>query len=415
MTLAFCVKAFLSLEKQSRMVFFDMIRYLTAGESHGPALTGIVEGMPAGVPLELDAINKQLARRQQGYGRGGRMLFEEDAVSFSSGVRFGKTMGGPVAMHMPNKAHAKDRDNWQTVLSAVPVDVTVEKITLPRPGHADLVGTRKYGQDDIRPSIERSSARETAMRVACGAVARAFLRAVGIHIGGHVIRLGAVGYESWDAVRAATDNGFSNAEALGDAADDSEVRCLDATLSEAMQQQIRDVKKKGGSLGGVYEIIITGVPEGLGSYVHWDRKLDGLLAQAIVATQAMKGVEFGLGFESGALAGFDVHDEIFHDGSRFRRKTNRAGGLEGGMTTGEPIIIRGVMKPIPTMLNPLMTVDIHSLEPQPTRYERSDVCALPRAVVVAENVIAPVIANAFLEKFGGDHLDEILSRLPGNP
>jgi chorismate synthase len=393
------------------LVFSSMIRYLTAGESHGPALTGIVEGMPAGVPAPAEVINKQLARRQIGYGRGGRMLFEEDAIAYTSGIRFGKTMGGPVTMVIANKAHNKDRDNWPVVMSADPVETEVQRITLPRPGHADLVGTLKYGQNDIRPAIERSSARETAARVACGALARAFLRSVGIFIGGHVIRLGAAAYSSWDQVRSAAGQGFTSAEHLADIADQSEVRCLDAALTEKMQQEIRDIKKKGGSLGGVYEIIVTGVPAGLGSFVHWDRKLDGQLAQAIVSTQAMKGVEFGLGFESGALAGYDVHDEIWHDGSTYRRRTNRAGGIEGGMTTGEPIILRGVMKPIPTMLNPLNTVDIDSLEVQPTRYERSDVCALPRAVVVAENVIAPVIANAFLEKFGGDSLDEILSRM----
>ncbi len=388
-----------------------MIRYITAGESHGPGLTGIVEGVPSGLSIQEDDISIHLARRQQGYGRGGRMAWEKDQAIISSGVRFGKTMAGPIAMFMKNRAFEKDKANWPVVMNKVSEAEGIEKISLPRPGHADLVGAQKYRFDDIRPVIERSSARETGMRVACCSVARIFLKHFGIEIGGHVIRIGAAGYTSWDNARAQTDYLFSDgAEAIYKKADQSEVRCLDETLSNAMVDEIKKYRKAGSSLGGVYEIIITGVPVGLGSYTHWDKKLDGKIAQAILGTQAMKGVEIGLGFESGARPGHEVHDEITHNGTLFTRASNKAGGIEGGMSTGQPIIIRGAMKPIPTMLNPLGTVDMHTLEPQQTRYERSDVCALPRAVVVAESVVAPVIANAFLEKFGGDSISEIEER-----
>lgn len=388
-----------------------MIRYLTSGESHGPELTGIVEGMPAGVPVTVDDIALQLARRQEGYGRGGRMAFEKDVPKFLSGIRFGKTSGGPIAMSLENRAFLKDAVNWPVVMATEGDGKDVEKITIPRPGHADLVGTQKYRFDDIRPVIERSSARETGIRVACGAIARQFLKHVGIEIGGHVLRIGSVGYENWGQIRASVDPLIEHgAEHVYRTADTSEVRCLDSALSEKMVNEIKMRRKEGNSLGGVYEIVITGVPPGLGSYVHWDRKLDGLLAQVIMGTQAMKGVEIGMGFETGALPGSEVHDEIAYQSNRFVRKSNRAGGIEGGMSNGMPIIIRGVMKPIPTMLHPIDTVDIISKETVDTRYERSDVCALPRAVVVIENVIAPVIANAFLEKFGGDSLEEILER-----
>jgi len=266
----------------------------------------------------------------------------------------------------------------------------------------------------VRPVIERSSARETGARVAAGAVARQFLRQLGIQIGGHVIHLGGIGYADWDAIRAAADPlAVNGAERLGDAADASEVRCLDAALTDRMVELIKVRRKEGTSLGGMYEILVTGLPAGLGSYAHWDRKLDGQLAAAILGTQAMKGVEFGMGFEMGTRPGHEVHDEITWAGDRYGRRTNRAGGLEGGMSTGEPLIIRGVMKPIPTMLNPIKTVDIDTHEMVDTRYERSDVCALPRAVVVIENIIAPVIASAVLDKFGGDSLLEIQARFRG--
>jgi len=385
-----------------------MIRYITAGESHGPGLTGIVEGMPAGLPLTEQDIATHLVRRQQGYGRGGRMAFEKDFATINSGLRFGKTMGGPIAMYMPNRAFEKDEAGWPVVMNKEKEADGIEKITLPRPGHADLVGAQKYSFDDIRPVIERSSARETAMRVACCGIARQFLKYFGIEIGGHVLRIGSVGYNNWDEVRTKADGLIAQgAESVYKAADESDVRCLDDNYSAEMREVIKKRRKEGSSLGGVYEIVITGVPAGLGSYVHWDRKLDGQLAQAIMGTQAMKGVEIGLGFDSGALPGHEVQDEITYEGQSFKRRTNRMGGIEGGMSTGMPIIIRGVMKPIPTMLNPLSTVDMHTKEETETRYERSDVCALPRAVVVAESVVAPVIANAFLEKFGSDSIKEI--------
>lgn len=391
-----------------------MIRYFTAGESHGPGLTGIVEGVPAGLEITEDDMERHLVRRQQGYGRGGRMAFEKDHAFIQSGVRFSKTTGAPIALSMVNRAYEKDDSNWPKVMAADGERGDVERITLPRPGHADLVGTQKYGFDDIRPVIERSSARETAMRVACCSIARKFLQSLGIEIGGHVLQIGSVGYSSWNSIRSIADPLAENgAEAVFQAADRSDVRCLDDALSEQMREEIKQRRKEGTSLGGIYEIIITGLPAGLGSYVHWDRKIDGQLAQAIVSTQAMKGVEIGMGFEAGKSRGHQVHDEITFEG-RFARKTNRAGGIEGGMTTGMPVIVRGVMKPIPTMLKPLKTADIETKEEQQTRYERSDVCALPRAVVVAESVVAPVIANTILEKFGGDSMKELLSRYNGN-
>jgi chorismate synthase len=388
-----------------------MIRYLTSGESHGPELTGIIEGVPAGVPISVDDISLHLARRQEGYGRGGRMAFEKDVPTIHSGIRFGKTSGGPIAMSLANRAFKKDAANWPVVMSIDGDGKDVERITIPRPGHADLVGNQKYRFNDVRPVIERSSARETGMRVACGAIARQFLKHVGIEIGGHVLRIGSAGYDTWQESRDISQELIDRgAEALFKKADESEVRCLDAKLTTAMVNEIKKFRKAGNSLGGVYEIVITGVPAGLGSYVHWDRKLDGQLAQVIMGTQAMKGVEIGLGFEAGSLPGSEVHDEIIYENDTFKRTTNRAGGIEGGMSTGMPILIRGVMKPIPTMLHPIKTVDIDTKKVVDTRYERSDVCALPRAVVVIENAIAPVIANAFLEKFGGDSLGEILER-----
>lgn len=388
-----------------------MIRYFTAGESHGPGLSGIVEGVPAGLEITEDEIAEHLARRQQGYGRGGRMAFEKDRAIINSGVRFGKTIGGPIAMFMENRAFQKDADGWPVVMNKETEAEGIDKITLPRPGHADLVGVQKYRFDDIRPVIERSSARETGMRVACGSIARKLLKRFGIEIGGHVLRIGEAGYDSWDQIRAIADPvAATGAENIYKTADTSDVRCLDENLTQQMIDEIKKYRKAGSSLGGVYEIIITGVPVGLGSFTQWDRKLDGMIAQAIMGTQAMKGVEIGLGFESGARPGHEVHDEIIHDGETFGRRTNRSGGIEGGMSNGMPIIIRGVMKPIPTMLNPLSTVDMNTLEETETRYERSDVCALPRAVVVAESAIAPVLANAFLDKFGGDSISEIEER-----
>lgn len=388
-----------------------MIRYLTAGESHGPELTGIVEGVPAGLHVTEDAIAHHLARRQQGYGRGGRMAFEKDRAIFTSGVRFSKTMGSPVAMRMVNRAFEKDKSNWPVVMAKDGEGDGVEPITLSRPGHADLTGVQKYRFGDIRPVIERSSARETAMRVACCTLPRLLLKELGIEIGAHVVRIGSIGYNSWEQVREETEALIeSGAESLYLAADESDVRCLNSELGEQMREEIKRRRKEGSSLGGVYEIIVTGLPAGLGSYVHWDRKLDGQIAQTIMGTQAMKAVEIGLGLESASRPGHDVHDEITWKDGRFGRRTDRSGGIEGGMTTGEPVIIRGAMKPIPTMIKPLKTVDFETKQEQDTRYERSDVCALPRAVVVAESVIAPVLANAILQKYGGDSMEELKAR-----
>lgn len=385
-----------------------MIRYFTAGESHGEALIGIVEGLPAGVPVTNDDINLHLARRWLGYGRGGRSKFERDQVHIYSGVRFSKSMGSPIALRLDNAAYTKDRSGWPEVMNTVGSGEGIEKVTLPRPGHADLTGLQKYRFDDIRPVIDRASARETAMRVACCTFARQLLKEFGIEIGSHVIRLGEVGYddpESYaDRTAALLENG---AEALFAAADESEVRMLDDRMSERCIEHIDETKKRGDSLGGVYEVIVTGVPVGLGSYVQWDRRLDGLLAQAIMSIQAQKAVEIGEGVLGAYRPGSRVHDEIVRSGDGYPRRTNRAGGIEGGMSNGMPIVVRGYMKPIPTLIKPLASVDLASGESQPTRYERSDVTSVPAASTVAEATVAVVIANAFLEKFGGDSMEEI--------
>ncbi|WP_456424812.1 chorismate synthase [Rhodocaloribacter sp.] len=390
-----------------------MIRYLTAGESHGEALIGIVEGVPAGVPLTAADIDEHLARRWLGFGRGGRAKFERDRVHLYSGVRFSKTMGSPIALRIDNAAYHRDRSGWPEVMAAGGTGEGVAPVTLPRPGHADLVGTQKYGFDDIRPVIERSSARETAMRVACCAVARRFLKQFGIEVGSHVVRIGAVGYErpeDWRArVEALLEDG---AEALYRAADASEVRMLDPDLSARCVAHIKDVKREGDSLGGVYEVVVTGVPPGLGSYVQWDRRLDGQLAQAVLSIQGQKAVEVGDGVAAAARPGSQVHDPIIAAEGGYGRRSNHAGGVEGGVSNGMPIIVRGYMKPIPTLIKPLDTVDIATGEAQPTRYERSDVTSVPAASTVAEGAVAFVIANAFLEKYGGDSLEEIRRRFP---
>ena len=388
-----------------------MLRYLTAGESHGEALIGIVEGMPAGVPLTAEVINEQLARRWQGYGRGGRAKIEQDRVHIYSGVRFSKTIGSPIALRIDNAAYHRDRAHWPEVMAVEGTGEGIEKITLPRPGHADLVGAQKYGFDDLRSVIDRASARETAMRVACCTIARQLLRQFGIQIGSHVLRIGQVGYERPEDWQARVDALIAEgAEALARAADRSPVRMLDPDLTEQAIAHIQETKKQGDSLGGVYEVVVTGVPPGLGSYVHWDRRLDGQLAQAILSIQGQKAVEIGDGIAAASRPGSQVHDPITKENGVFRRRSNHAGGLEGGVTTGMPIIVRGYMKPIPTLIKPLETVDIATGEAQPTRYERSDVTSVPAASVVAEATVAFVIANAFLEKFGGDSLEEIRRR-----
>lgn len=388
-----------------------MIRYLTAGESHGEALIGIVEGMPAGVPVTPEDVNRQLARRWLGYGRGGRSKFERDQVHIYSGVRFSKTMGSPIAMRLDNEAYTKDRSGWPEVMSVSGAGEGVEKVTLPRPGHADLTGLQKYGFDDIRPVIDRASARETAMRVACCTLARRLLNEFGIEIGSHVVRLGEAGMSEpaeWhDRVLEIVRHG---AEGLNEIADESAVRMLDEAHTQQCIEHIDATKKRGDSLGGVYEVVVTGVPPGLGSYVQWDRRLDGQLAQAVLSIQAQKAVEIGDGVSGAGRPGSRVHDEITGIDGGFSRRTNHAGGIEGGMSNGMPIVVRGYMKPIPTLIKPLDSVDVESGESQPTRYERSDVTSVPAASTVAEATVALVIANAFLDKFGGDSLAEIRAR-----
>ncbi|MGB1049144.1 MAG: chorismate synthase [Rhodothermales bacterium] len=389
-----------------------MLRYLTAGESHGEALIGIVEGMPAGVPVTRAMIDEQLARRWLGFGRGGRAKFETDQIHFYSGVRFSKTMGGPIAIRLDNAAYQKDKSGWPEVMAVDGDGQGIEPITLPRPGHADLTGAQKYGLDDIRPVIDRSSARETAMRVACCSLARVFLRQLGIEVGSHVTRIGEAGYDSpADYQALLADVVHDGAESINRRADLSEVRMLDAELTLSCIEHIKAVKKEGDSLGGSYEVIVTGVPVGLGSFVQWDRKLDARLGQAILSIQAQKGVEIGDGIAAATERGSAIHDPITAEGDTFPRTQNRAGGIEGGMSNGMPIIVRGYMKPIPTLIKPLGTADMNTGEQQPTRYERSDVTSVPAASTVAEAVVAMEIANAVLEKFGGDSLDEIKSRL----
>ncbi|MEW5800170.1 MAG: chorismate synthase, partial [Bacteroidota bacterium] len=383
-----------------------MIRYYTAGESHGQALVGIIEGIPAGLSISSDYINHQLWRRQQGYGRGGRMRIETDKVEILSGVRFGKTLGSPIALMVRNK----DWQNWTERMSAEGSGKGIEKITLPRPGHADYVGSVKYNFDDIRNVIDRASARETAMRVACCSIAKRFLEEFGIYVGSHVLSIGAVELTSRNAVNKLVEKFSDRISKLSDLADASEVRILDRTTETKAISAIKSCKKKGDTLGGIFEVLVSGLPIGLGSYVHYDRKLDGQLAQAVMSIHAVKGVEIGDGFENAYRFGSEVHDEIISKNGRITRPTNRAGGLEGGVTNGELLVIRGAMKPISTLANPLRTVDIVSKKTTLSRYERSDVCAVPACSVIGESVVSPVIANAFLEKYGGDSIIEIKKR-----
>ncbi len=383
-----------------------MLRILTAGESHGQALIGIVEGVPSGLEIDADYINFHLKRRQMGYGRGGRMKIEDDKVEILSGVRFGKTIGSPIALMIKNK----DWENWKLKMSIEEVAEQVEKITIPRPGHADLVGYFKYGFDDIRNVIERASARETAIRVACCSIARKLLEELGIFIGSHVVQIGYAGFDD----RRKLDKKIQKlihkpkgALELSLEADKSEVRCIDKEVEKRMIEVIKEAKRNGDTVGGIFEVIVTGLPIGLGSYVHWDRRLDGLLAQAVMSIQAIKGVEIGPAFENAGKFGSEVHDEIFIKNGKIYRKTNRAGGLEGGVTNGQPIVLRAAMKPISTVAKGLSSVDLEIGKTTRSRYERSDFCAVPSASVIAEAVIAPVIANSILEKFGGDSLKEL--------
>ncbi|MDR6224501.1 chorismate synthase [Desmospora profundinema] len=374
------------------------MRYLTAGESHGPQLTLIVEGLPSQVPFDKRKLDEQLSRRQKGYGRGRRMQIESDQVQILSGVRFGKTTGAPVALAIENKDWAK----WVEVMSPQPDEEKAEKrrVSRPRPGHADLNGAIKYDHRDMRDVLERSSARETAARVAAGAVARLVLEACGIRVASHVVRIGSV---------EAKPAGEWTVEEIARVSEESPVRCLDPEAEKAMIREIDQAKEDGDSLGGVVEVIVENVPVGLGSHVHWDRKLDARLAQAVVSINAFKGAEIGIGFEAARLPGSQVHDEILWSEEKgFHRATNRLGGFEGGMTNGEPIVVRGVMKPIPTLYKPLKSVDIDTKEPFEASIERSDNCAVPAAGVVAESVVAWEVARAMVEQFSSDTLEELL-------
>lgn len=374
------------------------MRYLTAGESHGPRLTAIIEGVPAGLPLTADDINFDLKRRQGGYGRGGRMKIESDQVEITSGVRHGKTTGAPITLNVTNKDHQK----WLYTMAVEDVEEKLKerrKITRPRPGHADLVGGMKYRFDDLRNSLERSSARETTMRVAVGAVAKRLLEELDIEIANHVVVFGG---KEIDIPEGLTVQEIKKLAAK------SEISVVNQEREQEIKNYIDQIRKEGDTIGGVVETIVGGVPVGLGSFVQWDTKLDAKLAQAVVSINAFKGVEFGVGFQAGYRKGSEVMDEIlWKEQEGYTRSTNNLGGFEGGMTNGQPIVIRGVMKPIPTLYKPLMSVDITTREPYEATVERSDPTALPAAGVIMENVVATVIAQEILNKFSSDNLEEL--------
>jgi len=371
------------------------LRLITAGESHGPGLTCIVEGLPAGLELDREAIDADMARRQLGHGRGGRMKIERDAADVTAGVRHGRTLGGPIALQVRNRDFA----NWEERMNPWPVAGDVAEVHLPRPGHADLVGTWKYGLTDVRDILERASARETAARVAGGAVCKAFLRALGVEVRSHVTRI--TGVVAPKPPRPLTVADF-------DAVDESPVRCLDPDASKAMVEEINRLRKANESLGGVFQVVAFGLVPGLGSHVSWEERLDGRLASALCSIQAIKGVGIGDGFGLAEVPGSQAHDEIFHSEQRgFHRETNRSGGLEGGMTTGEPLVVSAAMKPLPTLTKPLRSVDTQTHEPAEALRERTDSCTVPAAGVVGEAMIAYVLADAYRAKFGGDHIDDV--------
>ena len=384
-----------------------MLRWLTAGESHGPELIAVLEGLPAGVPVTTSDIQDALARRRLGYGRGARMKFEKDEVTLSGGIRHGLSMGGPVAISIANTEWPK----WQDVMSGDPVDpeklvgARAEALTRPRPGHADFTGMQKYGFLDARPVLERASARETAARVALGEVAERFLAQLGINLVTHTVAIGSV-----DGGRDVKRPSFKDLEKL----DSDEVRCFDPELSQRLVSEIEAAHKDGDTLGGVVETLVYGLPPGLGSYVHWDRRLDSQIAAAVMGVQAIKGVEIGDGFETAKRRGSLAHDELERDSAGVtHRLTDRAGGLEGGMTNGEVLVVRAAMKPISTVPRALATIDVTTGEAAKAHHQRSDVCAVPAAGVVTQAMIALVVANAVLEKFGGDSVAETKRNLDG--
>ncbi|MDX6708543.1 MAG: chorismate synthase [Solirubrobacteraceae bacterium] len=371
------------------------LRFITAGESHGPGLTCVVEGLPAGLELDEETLNRDMARRQLGHGRGGRMKIERDRADVTGGVRHGRTLGGPIALQIANRDYA----NWEERMNPWPVQATIPEVHLPRPGHADLVGTQKYNMTDVRNVLERASARETAARVAGGAVARTFLRALGVEIRSHVVQIGSV---------TAPPRSQPLTVADFDGVDADPVRCLDAEASRAMVGHINVQRKANESLGGVFEVIAFGLVPGLGSHVSWEERLDGRLAGALCSIQAIKGVGLGEGFELAGKPGSQAHDEIFWSEQRgFYRETNHAGGLEGGMTTGDPLAARAAMKPLPTLTKPLRSVDIATHEPAAALRERTDSCTVPAAGVVGEAMVAFVLGDAYRSKFGGDHIDDV--------
>ena len=381
------------------------LRWLTAGESHGPRLTALVEGVPSGLPLLAEDIDVDLARRQRGYGRGGRMKIETDRVELVGGVRGGETLGSPIAMSIVNRDH----QNWLDRMAAGPLPSPPEPLTRPRPGHADLAGGLKHDRHDLRDVLERASARETASRTAVGGVCRKLLGAVGIEVFAHVVSIGAG--------RRSTNPSMAPLEEAAERSRASDLACLDEEAAARMREAIRDSAHAGDTLGGVVEVVAWGVPPGLGSHVHWDRKLDGRLAQALMSIHAIKGVEIGLGFAAARTPGSHVHDPIDYDATdrRFTRPTNRAGGLEGGITNGMPVVCRAAMKPIATLKKALGSVDVVSKEGYAAAFERSDVCAVAAASVVAEAMVCIVLADAVLEKFGGDSLRELSRNVDGLP
>jgi len=373
------------------------MRYLTAGESHGPQLTAIIEGVPSGFNVSIATINDGLQKRQSGYGRGNRMKIETDKVQALSGVRDGKTTGAPITLVIENA----DYVNWKEIMNVDEITNHSKRVSKPRPGHADLNGAIKYNLKDIRDVLERSSARETAIRVAVGELCKQLLSPFNINIFSHVINIGGVQTKSYQQLKVPITDFIANIEA-------SDVRCFDAKISNIMRQEIDQAKQAGDSLGGVVEVIALGLPIGLGSHVHWDRKLDGKIGQAILSIQGFKGVEIGMGFDVANLPGSKVHDEILWSMEKgFYRSSNNAGGIEGGMTNSEPLIVKGAMKPIPTLYKPLNSVDIDTKEPFKATIERSDTCAVPAASIVAESVVAWEIAEAFFVKFAGDSINEI--------
>jgi len=378
-----------------------MFRFLTSGESHGPGLTAIIEGLPAGLKLDAEYVNFHLQRRQGGYGRGGRMKIEKDQVIFRSGLRHGLTLGSPVTLEINNR----DWENWQLKMSATPVDEPIEAVTLVRPGHADFAGVIKYGHDDIRNVIERSSARETAARVAVGSVCLAFLKEFGVEIHSHVLSVGPVGVKNVE--RSAVSSNFT-AE-YWEQVEQSPMRCGDSEVEQQMINYIQECKSQGETCGGVFEVIATGVPIGLGSYSQWDRRLSSKLAMALMSIPSVKGVEIGGGFESSALPGSQVHDVVqWSDEQGWQHLTNNAGGIEGGMSNGAPIVVKAAVKPISTLAHPLPTVDIRTHENvSKGRYERSDVCVVTAAGVVGEAMLAISLIDVWLEKFGGDSMAEM--------